>query len=110
MGMLTLQGSRIFLRALEPEDIEAVYRIENDEHLWHLSDTLLPFSKFAIKQYLANAQQDIYEAKQLRLAICSQETSKLIGLIDIFDFDAYNKRAGIGIVIAQDKDLSLIHI
>jgi len=103
-GMLTLKGNHIFLRALEPEDIEAIYHIENDETLWHLSDTLMPFSRFAIKQYLANAQQDIYEAKQLRLAICDLEKKKLIGLVDIFDFDAYNKRAGIGILITQDED------
>ncbi len=102
--MLTLKGSHIFLRALEPEDLEAIYHIENDETLWHLSDTLIPFSRFAIKQYLINAQQDIYEAKQLRLAICDLETEKLIGLVDLFDFDAYNKRAGIGIIITSDED------
>jgi diamine N-acetyltransferase len=39
-----------------------------------------------VKQYLENAHQDIYEAKQLRLAICDQDFS-CSGLIDLFDFD-----------------------
>jgi diamine N-acetyltransferase len=100
--MLTLKGKHIYLRALEPEDIDFVYKIENDMSLWELSDTQTPYSKFLIKQYLENAQQDIFEAKQLRLAICSKN-DETIGLIDVFDFDIKNKRAGIGILI-QDED------
>jgi len=99
--MVTLKGEHIYLRALEPEDLDFVYEIENDMSLWELSDTQTPYSKFLIKQYLENAQQDIFEAKQLRLAICSNNKD-VIGLIDVFDFDIKNKRAGIGILI-QDK-------
>ncbi|EDP69908.1 putative acetyltransferase [Flavobacteriales bacterium ALC-1] len=100
--MVTLKGEHICLRALEPEDLDFVYEIENDTSLWQLSDTQTPYSRFLIKQYLENAQQDIFEAKQLRLAICNQE-NHTIGLIDVFDFDIKNKRAGIGILI-QDED------
>ena len=100
--MVTLQGENIFLRALEPEDLEFIYTIENDESIWEVSNTQTPYSKFLIRQYLENAHQDIYEAKQLRLAICISKTSETIGLIDLFDFDPKNKRAGIGIII-QDK-------
>lgn len=99
--MVSLQGEHIFLRALEPEDLDFVYEIENNTSLWNLSDTQTPYSRFLIKQYLENAQQDIYEAKQLRLAICSL-SKETIGLIDLFDFDIKNKRAGIGILI-KDK-------
>ena len=99
--MVSLKGKQIYLRALEPEDLEFVYSIENDTELWELSDTQTPYSRFLIKQYLENAQQDIFEAKQLRLAICDNN-DYTIGLIDVFDFDIKNKRAGIGILI-QDK-------
>lgn len=99
--MVTLKGEHIYLRALEPEDLDFVYTIENDTSLWHLSDTQTPYSRFLIKQYLENAQQDIFEAKQLRLAICNLE-NETIGLIDIFDFDIKNKRAGIGILIQNE--------
>jgi diamine N-acetyltransferase len=99
--MVSLKGEHIYLRALEPEDLDFVYDIENDTSLWALSDTQTPYSRFLIKQYLENAQQDIFEAKQLRLAICTLE-GIAIGLIDVFDFDIKNKRAGIGILIKDE--------
>ena len=89
--MITLKGANIYLRALEPEDLEFVYAIENNESVWEVSNTQTPYSRFLIKQYLENAHQDIYEAKQLRLAICSNDTQKAIGLIDLFDFDPKNR-------------------
>ena len=97
--MITLKGPNLYLRALEPEDLEFVHGIENDEAIWNVSNTQTPYSKFLIRQYLENAHQDIYEAKQLRLAICKNNSEKAIGLIDLFDYDPRNKRAGIGIVI-----------
>jgi diamine N-acetyltransferase len=102
--MITLKGETVFLRALEPEDLEFVYAIENDETIWEVSNTQTPYSKFLIRQYLENAHQDIYEAKQLRLAICKNGTFEAIGLIDLFDFDAKNKRAGVGIIIQNETD------
>ena len=104
--MITLKGGNIHLRALEPEDLDFIYKIENDESIWHVSNTQTPYSKFLIRQYLQNAHQDIYEAKQLRLAICKNETSAPVGLIDLFDFDPRNNRAGIGIVIHKETDRS----
>ncbi|WP_411768888.1 GNAT family N-acetyltransferase [Winogradskyella sp. A3E31] len=100
--MLTLKGKHIYLRALEPEDLEFVHAIENDESIWELSNTLTPYSRFLIKEYLKNAKQDIYEAKQLRLVV-SDKKDNAIGLIDIFDFDFKNKRAGIGIIIKDPE-------
>ncbi len=102
--MITLKGNTIYLRALEPEDLEFVYTIENNESIWEVSNTQTPYSKFLIKQYLENAHQDIYEAKQLRLAICKNSDNKVIGLIDLFEFDPKNNRAGIGIVIQNEED------
>lgn len=104
--MVTLKGQNIFLRALEPEDLEFIYVIENDENIWEISNTITPYSRFLIKQYLENAQQDIYEAKQLRLAICENDSLAPIGLIDLFDFDPKNSRAGVGIIIQDDENRS----
>lgn len=102
--MVTLKGKNIFLRALEPEDLEFIYAIENDENIWEISNTITPYSRFLIRQYLENAQQDIYEAKQLRLAICKKDNQNPIGLIDLFDFDPKNSRAGVGIIIQNDEN------
>lgn len=100
--MVTLKGIDVYLRALEPEDLEFVYKVENDERVWEISSTQTPYSRFLIKQYLENAHLDIYEAKQLRLAICTKK-DEVIGLIDLFDFNPTHRRAGIGILILDQK-------
>lgn len=97
--MITLKGDNIYIRALEPNDLEFIYAIENDQSIWEVSNTQTPYSRFLVKQYLENAHQDIYEAKQLRLAICQDRDFPALGLIDLFDFDPKNNRAGVGIVI-----------
>lgn len=102
--MLTLTGNTIVLRALEPEDLEFVYAVENDERIWDVSNTQTPYSRYLIREYLKNAQQDIYEAKQLRLAICKKNTFQPIGLVDLFDYDPKNNRAGVGILIKEDDN------
>jgi diamine N-acetyltransferase len=101
--MVTLKGGHIYLRALEPEDLEFIHDVENDESIWEISSTVTPYSKFLIKEYLEHSHKDIYEVKQLRLLI-SDYNDVSIGLIDIFDFDVKNKRAGIGILIQNKKN------
>lgn len=103
--MITLKGEHIYLRALEPEDLEFIHAVENDEAVWEISNTQTPYSKFLIKQYLEEAHRDIYDVKQLRLVISTNE-NKAIGLIDLFDFDFKNGRAGIGILIKDEVNRS----
>lgn len=99
-----LKNKTILLRALEKEDLDLLYKWENDADIWSLSNTLIPFSKFTLKEYIESSRQDIFEAKQLRLIIEHIESEKAIGTIDLFDFDPYNLRAGIGILIAEKED------
>lgn len=101
--MRTLKGEHMYLRALEPEDLDFIFSIENDENLWELSSTQTPYSRFLIKQYLDNAHKDIFEVKQLRLVICKTDDDAL-GLIDLFDFDFKNKRAGVGVLIQSEQN------
>lgn len=96
--MLNLRGEFIYLRALEPEDLQFLYELENDTSIWEISGTTTPYSKHVLQLYLDNAHRDIYDVKQLRLCICDLEDN-VIGLIDLFDFDPKNNRAGLGIVI-----------
>lgn len=98
--MQTLHGKKIRLRAIEPEDLEFLFSIENNESFWEVSHTQAPFSKFLLKKYIANCHLDIYESKQLRLLVEDIQNNP-VGLIDLFDFNPQHKRAGIGIVIAS---------
>ncbi|MDN3596605.1 GNAT family N-acetyltransferase [Zunongwangia endophytica] len=101
--MLTLKGEKLYLRALEPEDLEFLHELENNEEFWEVSATQAPFSKFILKKYLENSHLDIYEVKQLRLVICNLKQQP-IGLIDIFDFEPRDRRAAIGILIAKPEE------
>ncbi len=100
--MNTLLGKNIKLRALEKEDLDFLYQIENNESFWQVSHTQTPFSKYMLKLYLENAHLDIYQAKQLRLIIEENSTNLQVGMIDLFDFNPKHKRAGIGILIHPD--------
>ena len=100
--MQVLKNHIITLRALEPEDLNLLFSTENDSDFWEVSNTQAPFSKFILKKYLANAQQDIYEARQLRLVIMNTATNENLGLIDLFDFNPQHQRAGIGILILKE--------
>lgn len=101
--MLSLKGKQIYLRALEPKDLDFLYQLENDTSIWEISGTLKPYSKKVLQLYLENAHRDIYDVKQLRLCICNK-SDDCIGLIDLFDFDPKNRRAGIGILITKTED------
>jgi diamine N-acetyltransferase len=98
-----LKGKHVALRALEPEDLEYLFALENDTDIWEISGTLTPYSRSVLREYLERSHQDIYQAKQLRLAICAQGKSP-VGLIDLYDFDPRHLRAGIGIVISQSEN------
>jgi diamine N-acetyltransferase len=93
----------IKLRALEPEDLELLYEWENNDSYWTISNTLSPFSKYTLKRYLENSHKNIYETGQLRFMIEHITDKVTIGTIDIFDFDPYHERAGIGILIANEE-------
>ncbi|MBT8284631.1 MAG: GNAT family N-acetyltransferase [Flavobacteriaceae bacterium] len=101
--MVELKGKKVNLRALEPEDLDFLYLLENDTRLWEISGTQYPYSRHVLKQYLDNAHRDIYEVKQLRLAICDMDGS-LLGLIDLFEFDPKHERVGLGLVILKQED------
>jgi diamine N-acetyltransferase len=93
----------IKLRALEPEDLELLYEWENDYNYWSISNTVTPFSRYTLKLYLENSHKSIFETGQLRLMIDHIADKKTIGAIDLFEFEPFHKRAGIGILIANEE-------
>ena len=87
-----MESELIRLRALEPEDVNILYKWENDTEIWKVSNTVAPFSKHMLRQFIENQQRDIYETRQLRLIIESKADGKPVGAIDLFDLDPYNCR------------------
>lgn len=91
------------LRKIEPSDLPFLYQWENDATMWSDSDTHNPLSRHDLHQYIENTTGDIYRDGQLRLIIEeSQLSTKVVGCIDLFDFDARNRKAAIGMYIAPE--------
>ena len=96
-----LENKILSLKAPEPEDLEALYKWENDTDVWEFGSAISPYSKYVLKQYIIDAQTDIYQSKQLRFMIILKQEQCTIGTIDLYDFDAINSRCGVGIYIDQ---------
>jgi diamine N-acetyltransferase len=102
--MALLNNETILLRALEPEDLDWLYRWENDPELWHHGLTLTPYSRFTLREYLSNAiSQDIFQSRQLRLMIIEKASQQPVGAVDLFDFEPVHLRAGIGLLLDSNN-------
>ena len=100
--MKYLENEKIRLRALEPEDLELIFAIENDTELWDLGTANFPYSKFAVRQYLNQQPQDIFQAGELRMVIEERPTNQSVGIIDLLNFSIQNKHAEIAIAIKKE--------
>ena len=94
-------NTHITLRAMEPEDLEILYQIENDRELWEVGTANVPYSRYALNNYVMCAANDIYTDKQVRL-VMENEEKKVVGLLDILNFDPRHLRAEIGIVVLKE--------
>jgi diamine N-acetyltransferase len=97
-----LYGEKIFLRALEPSDVELLYQWENDPDIWKISQTLTPYSKHSLKEFVDSSKEDIFSTKQARFMVNLLHSKETVGILDIFDIDFINSRAGIGILIDKN--------
>ena len=95
------QLPQIHLRALEPDDLDDLYLIENNDALWRVGATNVPYSRYVLHDYIANTRSDIYADRQLRLMI-EDADHHVIGIIDLVNFDPRHLRAEVGIVVKDE--------
>ena len=91
----------ITLRAIEPEDLDLLYRIENDVRLWNVGTSNVPYSRYVLHDYVAHATNDIYTDRQVRMMI-DNEAGQTVGIADLVNFDPANRRAELGLIILND--------
>jgi diamine N-acetyltransferase len=91
---------KVRLRAMEPEDLDMLYRIENDTQLWDVGSTNVPYSRYTLHDFIAHSSNDIYADRQVRL-IVEDEQGNTVGLVDLINYDPRHNRAEVGIVIVQ---------
>lgn len=92
----------MYLRPLEPEDLELLYTIENDQDTWDVATTNVPYSHYDLKNYILSQQHDIYADKQLRLVVCTDD-GRAVGLADLFNYSPAHDRAEAGIAILASE-------
>lgn len=106
MSSRKLEFGKIRFRALEPDDLDLLFEWENDAEIWEVSNTYEPFSKYILAKYIKESQRDIFESKEIRMIIETQN-GKAVGAVDLFDFDPFHLRAGVGILIHDKNDRRL---
>lgn len=88
------------MRAIEPEDLDTLYEIENDRDIWDCGTTNVPYSRYVLHKYVSNAVCDIYADKEVRMILCNGE-NETIGIVDLVNFDPRHQRAEVGIVLRK---------
>lgn len=102
MGKTFFRNDRLYLRAVEPEDLDTMYEMENDPSMWDISSFTVPYSRYVLKQYIESSRNDMYADKQLRLMIVRCEDDRTVGTIDITDFVPLHSRGAVGIAIHKN--------
>lgn len=97
-----LANDTLRLRALEPEDLEIMYSIENNPELWQINTTTAPYSRYVLRRYLENSRCDIFADGELRLVIERQCDGQVLGCTELVNFDFLHHRAEVGIVVLAD--------
>lgn len=95
----------IRLRALEPEDLELIYRIENDPDFWRFGTTTVPYSRYVLRQYIETSANDLFTDQQVRLVIEGCDASgrtRPLGLADLTNFSPQHMRAEIALAVLPE--------
>ncbi|PVZ09912.1 GNAT family N-acetyltransferase [Porphyromonas loveana] len=93
---------RVRLRALEPEDLEFLYRCENDAELRESGNTLVPVSRSLLRDYIDKSSAGLMDAGMMRLVICTPEDDRPIGAVDLYEYDPFHKRVSVGLFVVPE--------
>ncbi len=93
--------SRVYLRALEPDDYKTSIQWRRDDQIWsQLGGCKYFVSEVHEKRWVEEA---IFDPNNIRLAICLKENNKHIGNIYIVDIN-HNARRGNSQIIIGDRE------
>lgn len=95
-----LEDGGLRLRAPEPADVDALFRLENDEALWTVSCNSAPYSRAQLSRYVDESVHDLFAEHQIRLII--ELDGVVAGCIDLSDVDAVQSRAQVGIALLNE--------
>lgn len=91
-----------YLRAIEPEDLDLMYIVENDPLVCRYSSTTVPLSRYALRRYIEESRGDLFRDSQVRMTIMDASTGTPCGFLDITDLDVSHRRAQVGIALLPE--------
>ena len=104
-----LLGENLRLRAPEPEDLELLYKMENDTTLWSVGNSTLPYSRYTLRNYIEQTSNDLYAERQARFVIELRDGSTA-GMIDIADYSPFDARAEVCIgLLGEYRGAGIAH-
>lgn len=93
---------KVYLRAFKPDDYLISYKWRNDYNITNgLISRRLFVSEENEKQWIEKANSD--KVNNIKLAICLSASDEYIGNVYLTNIDHFNKSAGIGIFIGEEK-------
>lgn len=101
---LSFVGQNVKLRAMEPEDVDILVKWENDPDLSASSNSFQPVSRKILHDYIEQSHRSLFEIGQMRLMI-EAKGGETVGAVDLYDFDAYQRRVTIGILVDKEHRL-----
>lgn len=99
---IRIMESRIYLRALEPDDYITTFEWRKDEEIQNMVGGPKYFvSKEKERQWVLNT---ITDSNRIVLGICLKNNNKLIGTINIQEIDWINRSARVPIIIGDKAE------
>ncbi len=92
----------LVFRGVEPEDVDLLFRIENDWSNWFASETEAPLTRHLLLQYALSYQASPFEEGQLRL-IVEEQPGKPIGIADFYELSRRHSHSYVGIYLIPEK-------
>lgn len=98
-----MQAEKIYIRALEPEDLEFIYLNENSPNIWQWGGQRNIFSKYDLMRFIESSHQDITITTQKKFVIVLKDGDKRVGTVDLYDYDAINRRVSLGLILYSSE-------
>jgi diamine N-acetyltransferase len=99
---MTQHQAEIYLRKPLPGDADFLLQLENDPEIWEVSNTTEPFSRAEIEAFIKDNVHDLLLELQQRFIIVLRLKEVPVGAVDLFNYDAKDDAAGVGISILPE--------
>ena len=91
--------SRIYLRALEPDDYKTSIKWRNDDEIWGMVGGPKYFVSEAYEKKWV--EDTIFNSRDIKLAICLKDTNTYIGNVYATDIDMITRSCTTGVLIGE---------